>query len=436
VRVEIDPSAAMFLHYPEDTSSDVVSVAVLEGDVEPDVVRTALPLLQSAWPLLNVHPEKVGRRWWYTTDGTPGIDLELIDREDDETWRRAATEIVNRPATVGRGPLLRVALVRRPGGTRVELLVVMHHLIVDGVAPSVVIGELLALIDGLAAGDDVPAPAPHPLGRPLNVLVEERFSRSARARALTRYLARSAGAQRQRTARLRRCPPRDADALSPTGSSGHGIRVLEPEVTPRLRAVARAQGTTLTGALYGAAALAMRDERYGSSEAAFPMTSMVTINLRRYFDPPVPDDVLGVYVGSVLVRTPVSTDSSVWDVARAWRSDLDAVMARQLHLAATPGQARIAAHVLPRGISTTADIALSSTGTSDLPTGYRTFTCREFVGVLQAKMTAGDVMVSGGTLDGRFPITFDYSTKFLSDAMATRIADRTAAMLEECADAA
>src|SRR5262249_27498349 len=162
-----------------------------------------------------------------------------------------------------------------------------------------------------------------------------------------RYLVRSAGAQRERSTRLRRCPPRDADALSPTGSSQHDIRVLEPEVTSRLRTAARAQGTTLTGAIHGAAAVAIRDEPYRPSEPTSPMSGMVPVTLRRYFEPPVPDDVLGVYVGSVLVRTPVSTDSSVWDVARGWRTDLATAMDQQLHLAATPGQARIAARVLP-----------------------------------------------------------------------------------------
>ncbi len=205
----------MFLHYPAETATNVVTVIVLEGDVDPDVVRAALPLLQAAWPLLNVHPERVGRRWWNTTDGTPGIDLEVVEREDDEHWQRVADGIVNRPAPPGLGRFLRVVLLRGQHQPRVELLFVMHHLIADGVGPNAVIAELLSLVDRLASGDDVEAPSLHPLGQTMTELVEARFGRRPRTAALARYLTRSAGAQRKRTTRRRRFPPLDADACRP-----------------------------------------------------------------------------------------------------------------------------------------------------------------------------------------------------------------------------
>jgi hypothetical protein len=89
--------------------------------------------------------------------------------------------------------------------------------------------------------------------------------------------------------------------------------------------------------------------------------------------------------------------------------------------------------VLPRGIKPIADVAVSNAGTVDLPTGFRSFSFRTYAGVLPAGLTGADLMVSGGTLDGRFPITFDYDTRFLSDAMAIRVADRTVATLAAAA---
>ena len=226
VRVEIDPTAAMFLHYPAETATDVVTVIVLEGDVDPDVVRAALPLLQAAWPLLNVHPERVGRRWWYTTDGTPGIDLEVVEREDDEHWQRVADGIVNRPAPPGLGPLLARGAPARAHQPRVELLFVMHHLIADGVGPNAMIAELLSLVDRLASGDDVEAPSLHPLGQTMTELVEARFGRRASYGSPGPVPHPVSGRERKRTTRRRRFPPLDADDLSspvgpatPSGSS-------------------------------------------------------------------------------------------------------------------------------------------------------------------------------------------------------------------------
>ena len=197
--------------------------------------------------------------------------------------------------------------------------------------------------------------------------------------------------------------------------------------------MARSQKATITGALYGASLLALRHERYAPSDTAFPMSGMVTVNLRRYLDPPVPDDVLGVYTNSVYVHTAVAADASLWDVARAYREDLDDAIGHQLHLATAPATARIAARVLPLGMKPVVDIVVSNAGTVELPT-FRSFALREYAGILPATMTLADLMVSGGTLDGRFPITFDYNTRFLSEGMAARVADRTVEMLLQAAE--
>ena len=425
----------MFLHFPSDTSTNVITVTLLEGDVDPETVRAALPLLQSAWPMLNVHPERSGRRWWLSTDGTPGIDLQVRPREDDDHWQRVADELVNLVSVRDQGPLLRLVLLHRPGVGKVELLFVWDHLIADGVGPGMVTAELLSLIDRMASGERVASLAAHPLAPGVAELVAARFDRRARAAALARYLARSSGAQRRRRARTRSFPPLDADALATTGRTRHDIRVLEPAVTRRLLAAARSERATMTGALYGATVLAMRRERYAPGGSAFPMSGFVPVNLRSYLDPPVPDDVLGVYTSTILVRTDVAADSSLWEVARGYRADLDAALGQQLHLAAAPGAARMAAWVLPLGLKPLVDVEVSNLGAVDLPTGFRSFAWREMAGLIPATLTIADLSVSGATLDGRFPISFDYSTRFLSEAMATRVADRTIAMLTKAAEA-
>ncbi len=224
MRTAIDPMAAMFLHFPSDTSTNVVTVAILEGDVDPAAVRAVLPVVQAAWPMLNVHPERVNRRWWYTTDGTPAIDLEVLSREDDEHWQRLADELANTPSMRDPGPLLRLVLLRTPGDPNAELLFVWDHLIVDGVGPGAVIAELLTLLDGAASGDGLGVASIHPQVPGLVELVQARFSLGARTAAVARYLARSAAVQRSRRSRTRRFPPKDADALANTGRARHDLR--------------------------------------------------------------------------------------------------------------------------------------------------------------------------------------------------------------------
>ena len=279
VRVEIDPTAAMFLHYPAETATDVVTVIVLEGDVDPDVVRAALPLLQAAWPLLNVHPERVGRRWWYTTDGTPGIDLEVVEREDDEHWQRVADGIVNRPAPPGLGPLLRVVLLRGQHQPRVELLFVMHHLIADGVGPNAVIAELLSLVDRLASGDDVAAPSLHPLGPGMAALVGVSLRTTGAYGQPGTVVGPEPGARTEAndtdgagsrrstptTCRPRVGPPHHQDPRA----GGHRTVARDGPRAPR-----HDHGCALRRRRAGD-----RDERYAPGTPTFPMSGMVTVNV-------------------------------------------------------------------------------------------------------------------------------------------------------------
>ncbi len=206
---------------------------------------------------------------------------------------------------------------RPPGeGARVELLVVMHHLIVDGVAPSVVIGELLS-----ARRRSRPRRRRRRAGAAPARATAERARRGALQPLGTahgprppRPIGGCAATAHRPTARLPtarvRCPVVDGQLTA----RHPGART---EVTSRPTSSGEGTGHHAHRRAVSATALALPRRADEAERANVPDDQHGDGNLRPYFDPPVPDDVLVSTSARSSCGRIVSTDSSVWDVAAA-----------------------------------------------------------------------------------------------------------------------
>ncbi|MBW8873325.1 MAG: amino acid adenylation domain-containing protein, partial [Acidobacteria bacterium] len=92
-----------------------------------------------------------------------GFDLPLVDLqglpgyEREQESSRLATAEARRPFNLGRGPLLRVALLRS-GADQHVLLLTLHHIVSDGWSLGVLVRELGALYGAFVAGRPSPLP--------------------------------------------------------------------------------------------------------------------------------------------------------------------------------------------------------------------------------------------------------------------------------------
>ncbi len=86
----------------------------------------------------------------------PLIDLRGLPGRKEEAERLAAEE-ARRPFDLGRGPLLRAALLRLDGEEHVAL-VTLHHIVSDGWSTGLMVRELGALYAAVVAGESSPLP--------------------------------------------------------------------------------------------------------------------------------------------------------------------------------------------------------------------------------------------------------------------------------------
>jgi len=170
----------------------------------------------------------------------PRIDLEgLPEPLRPEEALRLVKEDTQRPFDIIRGPLMRVALVRLSMSEH-ALILSCHHIVIDGWAMSVLVGELLRLYQAFAAGE--PSPLPElPVQYPdLAAWQRERTSPAEMQERLGWWGRTLEGAPR-----LWSFP---TDRPRPTEASHRGawvFRLLPPHLVARLKDLGLSEGASL-----------------------------------------------------------------------------------------------------------------------------------------------------------------------------------------------
>ncbi|MBS1662164.1 MAG: non-ribosomal peptide synthetase, partial [Bacteroidetes bacterium] len=146
-----------FRHYPDEPRHYNQSV-LLESAVPIaiDGLRAALEKILLHHDALRMVFRRTAGGWIQENKGAEqGYDFELIEYGDAETfyWH---CERIQSSIDLEKGPLLKAALFRGPKGDR--LLLVVHHLVIDGVSWRVLFEDLSALYAQYMAGDELQLP--------------------------------------------------------------------------------------------------------------------------------------------------------------------------------------------------------------------------------------------------------------------------------------
>ena len=132
---------------PGDPSYNIAAAVKIEGALQVAVLERALKEI--------VRRHEVLRTTFQTIDSEPvqvisngvSVSLSIVNVEDETEARRFVRESAQQPFDLANGPLLRVTLLKL--GHEIHWLVlVVHHIVFDGVSRSIFIRELIALYGG------------------------------------------------------------------------------------------------------------------------------------------------------------------------------------------------------------------------------------------------------------------------------------------------
>ena len=179
------------------------------------------------------------------------VDLSGLRGAAQGEALEAATEQVQRSLDIGSGPLLRMGYFALGAGDPGRLLVVIHHLAVDGVSWRVLLEDLESAYTQLARREEVRLPAKTTSWRAW----AERLAEHARSDALAGEAAYWAA---RAALEVRPLPVDDAGAQNTVSAArGVGVRLSEAETQALLRKVPQAYRTQIDEVLLCALAGAL-----------------------------------------------------------------------------------------------------------------------------------------------------------------------------------
>lgn len=364
----------------EHTPFAVVAVLRLAGNLSPAALRGALDALQQRHPLLRARILRAGSGYEFRFDVAGPIPLDVGERppSDGDGWIAVAQEEMQRRLDMTAGPLVRCRYLAGPSGG--DLILTVHHTIVDGPSGLQLFRELLALCAGRTLdeppdSDEGHAPAPA-------IFPDEctGFGYSLAAAAYMRRQMLDEMAFRWGSMGVRKAP------IAASGRCRFLPIRFGTELTNALIRASRRHRVTLN-AMFGAAMMmAVQRKLYPSPRV--PLRHIVFADLRARLRREVPASALGCFLTMYRFTATVEQAGEFWAFAGAVQ---DATMRaarssdRYMANAMSPGMMKMLFGLKAFRMGAT---ALSYTGPLNLPTDYGQF---ELTGVhaFAGNMTLG-----------------------------------------------
>ncbi|NMO53368.1 amino acid adenylation domain-containing protein [Actinoplanes sp. TBRC 11911] len=146
---QLDPASYVYhvplaLRFNAGVREPALRTALDRLSARHEILRTSYPSDEHGNPLRVVHQRSA-------------IDLEIVEVPADTDWQSVARSVSHRPFALASGPPLRAALLRCTEGTDV-LVLVAHHIALDGWSRAILERDLASLYEAAADGRDAALP--------------------------------------------------------------------------------------------------------------------------------------------------------------------------------------------------------------------------------------------------------------------------------------
>ena len=304
----LDPGEAFFTLNDHVSCMNFVVFAERTGHLVPERVRRALDTLQCDNQLLQT-----GLRWT-EADGLcfvsePDTPIELrCHTTTVADWQGFIEQQLSEIFPIGSAPLMRCLYLEMPPPQRSVLALCFHHAVGDGRSGTELLRRLLSLI----ATEPQAANQPDAKLLPAMLAVHpEQY----------RWHQQPEAAKQLRSVLIgdyRRHGPQPAIPWLASEASGRApkfIRLsLTSDITRQLVVKARAQGSSVHGALCAAQLMAQHRLQAGTEPTAFFLSCPV--DMRPHLEPVQPVSPTGLFVSLISGTYSVSADSDIWALAR------------------------------------------------------------------------------------------------------------------------
>jgi hypothetical protein len=349
----------------EHTPFNVVAVLPLRHGPGEQTLRDALHALQRRHPLLRVNLVPEGKGFQFTPSAQP-IPLEIVTRMDETTWMQAAEAELGRALDTKTGPLVRCLNIAGPSNEdQSELILTVHHSIMDATSGSNIVRELLTACEGIDAGETPEIGPPLPL-----MPAEDNFfpktlpggrRRSTMAGFVLRQMADEIGFRFRTSGK--RTPP-----VHSRGTCRVLCRTMNREDTTAVARASRSRRLPLNAALNAAMLVAVHRLLYDGEATLLRHFNFA--DLRQVLRPQVTEEHLGSYHGMLRVSVPMATGADLWSTAMVLNEKFSTAARRGDTFQSVRLSPALMRPILRQSRQRMGTTALSYTGPSRLPSKF------------------------------------------------------------------
>ncbi len=150
----LTPSETSFTYCNEQSPLSVIIAIFYKGEVSPDRVRSALDQLQNRHPFLQCRIKKKKHSYFFEKiHGKAPLPLHVLPRSGPLHWKDKTEQFLNTKFNT-KGPLLQVCLLSPdPVSLEGEILLNIHHALIDGHSARLLLSEFLQILGGMQLED-------------------------------------------------------------------------------------------------------------------------------------------------------------------------------------------------------------------------------------------------------------------------------------------
>lgn len=387
----------------------------------PDRLREAVDRLQDRHVLLRSRITTRRRRFVFERMGDDTrIPLNFVERRDSSHWEDVVEREINTYFDPS-GPLVRLVHLSNDGPAS-ELILVLHHAIMDGVSARLLLHELLSL----CAGEALPPPLSD-----RDQLSGHEFPTRFRGPALAVRLVPFMLRQTWEGIRYAFQGIKVSPAVSPHNRIIH--IAFSPELTRRIAYRTQRDGLSLNAILSAALLLAVRRRLHPATSRSI-MRAISFADLRPLLKPPPAEQVLGCMISMLRFAVPVGGETSVTEVASLlWRQMYRSGRSGAPFLFATVSKLVGRLSLLNRR-NRMASTALSFLGKLELQPQYGSTRLVDVHAFITNNVAGPELSGFGKTLFGRIELDMTYLASEISEESAHELMSEIEVSLRELAE--
>ena len=405
--------------YDRKSPFNVVSVLRLENAPSPETVQRALDVLQNRHPLLKAGIENNK----FIKLLNPIIQFQVSKSQNDADWLEIVEQELNKRLDPPNG-LLRGNYIQHLSSTTSELILTIHHAIMDAVSGMTLLDELLQLCTKSDLTKESQAEILPP--------VEDRFPPAFKDLRGSIQTAKYVMAQMVEGLSFQWHALGKRKPVFNKNSRGFPMILTLPEaLVDDLSKQCRARKVTLNSLLNAVIVLAASRLLYAGDSR--PMQTFSFADLRPYTIPPTPPDQLANYISMLRYTVSVSGQMDIWSLA----IDLHAKIYKSLKSGSKFTASKVSESLIRMFIGLEkirmGNTALNYCGAVSIKPIYGDIKVLDVRGFLSTAHIGPEVAAQARLFNNELQIDFMFLKTDMDRDMAEKIVEEVKAVLEQAA---